>query len=565
RQRLSIEEIAMNPPGQRSRAKDSKKAPEVEWFGGITLMPDYVFDAGESFRPEILLWVSNTGEIVGTLVGKPNEVIVGASESLQQAIEMPMFGELHRPTRVQVSSPELAEVLRAGHPDIEIVCAPTPGLDDMFQLLFENMNKFNDIEPSYLTSGVTPQAMESLFKTAAMLYRVKPWKIVPDDQTLFSVTIEQLDVRDWVLSVIGQAGQHMGLVLFSSIEDFESFLETGQHAELGPPSKTAPHIFFGYERRAKLDPAMQKEISDHQWEVASSQAYPMLGAVDEDYVSRPLTSREVTITDTIAQALTLMLADKKTLRKAWKDEEPLVRTSTVTTPAGEIEITMSTPIVFVPVKFDSPQGILQKLASLTVVGDELDYESRADLEEELVRLFADSPEAEPIEDISACQIVMDMAADYLGHTIATLQADDLHTVLFDIIPRKFSIEASYAPWLIEVTRAFYAFLKREYGLKQADACLKVLEGDASERLEAALSDSSNFGIAKSFLMAGAEAGFDMQSEEGINAWFAAVQNGTANFSPSVPALGRQSSASKASDKAKKNKRKAIRKARRKNR
>ncbi|HNS98824.1 MAG TPA: hypothetical protein PKL73_17850, partial [Polyangiaceae bacterium] len=146
----------MNPPGQRSRAKDSKKAPEVEWFGGITLMPDYVFDAGESFRPEILLWVSNTGEIVGTLVGKPNEVIVGASESLQQAIEMPMFGELHRPTRVQVSSPELAEVLRAGHPDIEIVCAPTPGLDDMFQLLFENMNKFNDIEPSYLTSGVTP-------------------------------------------------------------------------------------------------------------------------------------------------------------------------------------------------------------------------------------------------------------------------------------------------------------------------------------------------------------------------------------------------------------------------
>jgi hypothetical protein len=50
-----------------------------------------------------------------------------------------------------------------------------------------------------------------------------------------------------------------------------------------------------------------------------------------------------------------------------------------------------------------------------------------------------------------------------------------------------SIDASAASWIIEENRAFYAFLKREYRLEQADACLRVLSGDAVKKLEAALS------------------------------------------------------------------------------
>jgi hypothetical protein len=79
---------------------------------------------------------------------------------------------------------------------------------------------------------------------------------------------------------------------------------------------------------------------------------------------------------------------------------------------------------------------------------------------------------------------MDLAAEQLGKTIASLDARDLREILFEIIPRKVSIDASKASWIVEENRAFFAFLKREYGLEQADACLRVLGGDAANTRKA---------------------------------------------------------------------------------
>ena len=111
--------------------------------------------------------------------------------------------------------------------------------------------------------------------------------------------------------------------------------------------------------------------------------------------------------------------------------------------------------------------------------------------------FVASSEAKALTDVQSCHFVMDFAADCFGATIATLGPRELREIVFEIIPRKVSIDASKARWIIEENRPFYAFLKREYALEQADACLRVLGGDAVKKLDAALSDSSNFGMAKS--------------------------------------------------------------------
>jgi len=136
-------------------------------------------------------------------------------------------------------------------------------------------------------------------------------------------------------------------------------------------------------------------------------------------------------------------------------------------------------------------------------------------------------------------------------------------VLFELIPRKVSVEASEARWIVEEMRAFYTFLKREFGLKQADSCLRVLGSNAVKKLEAALSDSSNFGMAKSLFMAGADAGFDMQSKDGIEAWMQSIQGKP--LPPTIPLPGLPQPSSKKATKATKDKRKAARKARKKNR
>ncbi len=85
-------------------------------------------------------------------------------------------------------------------------------------------------------------------------------------------------------------------------------------------------------------------------------------------------------------------------------------------------------------------------------------------------------------------------------------------------------------------------------------------------LEAALSDSSNFGMAKSAFMAGRDAGFDMESKEGLEAWMRAMQSRPLPASVGFPSFGAAARPiAPAAARAKKNQRKAARKARKRNR
>lgn len=540
-----------------------KKPIGVEWIGGTVAMPASITGEGEAYRPEALFWMGSDGAILGSTVGRPGELLPVASESLQSAIEQPIHGRPHAPTRVRVASAELADALRAGHPGLDVVCAPTPELDEMLALMREKMAEASVHEQSYLSPEISPKAMAGFFEAAAALFRAEPWKLVPDDQSLFSVTIEQLGVRNAAMSVIGQMGQSFGFVLFSDLDDFEAYLDAVDVIEQGEQPEVPPHFVLNFERGAELAPALRDEVSEHRWELASPNAYPWLVAIDADLVALPPTAKQVTMAEAIALALTHVTAEKKALRKAWEDGEPLSRTLSVNTHVGEIEVTLCAPYGRAAVEFDPSHDILADLAALSRDDDEIDYDAREALEDELVKRFAASPEAKDLDEIHNCRLVMDLAANYFGHTIATLGAANLREVLFELIPRKVSIEASEARGIVDEMRALYTFLKREFGLKQADACLRLLGGNAATKLQAALSDTSNFGVAKSLFMAGAEAGFDMQSKDGVQAWMQSIQGKP--LPPSIPLPGRPQPSSKKATKAKNHKRKAARNARKKNR
>jgi hypothetical protein len=345
-------------------------------------MPAYVTGEGEPYRPETLFWMGAEGAVLGHIVGKPGELVSLACESLRSTIERPMLGRPHAPERVRVASPELAEALRAGQSEIEIVCAPTPEIDAVFAAMRERMNEDVETKPSY----------------------------------------------------------------------------------------------------------------------------------------------------------------------------------------GDVEVSLRVPREREPSESKPPYDVLAELFELGPDGDEIDAGARRPLEGELVRRFAASPEAKALTDLQACHFVMDFAADYFNATIATLGPRELREIVFDIIPRKVSIDASAASWIIEESRAFYAFLGREFGLEQADACLRVLGGDAVKKLEVALSDTSKFGVAKSLFMGGRKAGFDMESKEGIEAWMRVMQSQPLAASVRLPSLGSGARPiDNAGAQAKKNARKAARKARKKNR
>ncbi|MEM6274076.1 MAG: hypothetical protein AAF735_02450 [Myxococcota bacterium] len=557
------------PPAARRPPTSAGQHAEIEWLGGTVLMPRYVTGEGEPYRPEILFWLGQDGAILGSAVERPSDLLKLANESLQRTIAQPMHGPPHAPTRVRVSSRPLADVLRIGHPELEVVCAPTPELDELFERMTEHFASNSSSTLSYLPPDGDPSLVAALFDTAAQLYRSAPWKTVPDDQSLIGITIEQLDVHDSVVSVLGHAGQSFGLVVFDKASDFESYLDAASSMDSGQKPVIPSHMALTFERGADIEPEFRKEIAEHGWKVASANAHPSLHVIDSDFVARTATKREILVVQAVAYALRASIDEDVLTPQVWLGNEPFSQTYTLDGQGHSIEITLRAPVSGANTEFSTVSHILDALASLEVEDDELDYEKRSELEEKLLARFDASPEAAKLDGLMASGLLGDLGASYMGRTIATVSHTELREIVFDLFPRKVSVGSEEARPIIEELRALYRFLRREGGLEQADACLRVLGGSAIKKLEAKLADPGNFGMAKSLVMRGHEAGVDITSQQELKAWMQPLQNQPLPASYRLPGEeGPKPVGAAPSKKAvenKKKKRRAARKARKRNR
>jgi hypothetical protein len=174
--------------------------------------------------------------------------------------------------------------------------------------------------------------------------------------------------------------------------------------------------------------------------------------------------------------------------------------------------------------------------------------------------------------------------NYLSVSLPRMSEADVEDLVTEIFPRKISIlSPEDADDAIPELIALWEFLKRAYDLRQADAIqsfLKLVQPDFA----GLMTDPSNFGMAKSFMMMGQAAGFDMTTQEGLdafmlayNAGLATRQDGGLPIGPPSPSRPREtedrqkqsppppSHPKKTKDRQKKQKRKAAKAARKKNR
>ena len=127
------------------------------------------------------------------------------------------------------------------------------------------------------------------------------------------------------------------------------------------------------------------------------------------------------------------------------------------------------------------------------------------------------------------------AINYPGVTPPTMTPSDLEEVIYDLFPRKVIAERGDGAEIIGELRAFWHYLLRVYQLPQANQMLALLTPQAARRLEQQMQEPANFGMAKSFILMGKEAGFDMESPEGVQAWVK-VYNATVAPRLAAPAL-----------------------------
>ncbi|WP_153558597.1 hypothetical protein [Roseimaritima sediminicola] len=150
---------------------------------------------------------------------------------------------------------------------------------------------------------------------------------------------------------------------------------------------------------------------------------------------------------------------------------------------------------------------------------EWDEDRCLEYREALWQAFVESPEAATAEEqfgqLGWTPIFLDYAFSYVGAAPPRMTRGDLNEILFELFPRKVSTEPDSAAAIVGELRAFFQFLQREYAAPNAEELLQELTDEAVRELEEALDDPAKFGMAKSMVMQGRAAGFDMSSQEGL--------------------------------------------------
>jgi hypothetical protein len=158
--------------------------------------------------------------------------------------------------------------------------------------------------------------------------------------------------------------------------------------------------------------------------------------------------------------------------------------------------------------------------------------------EGLDEAFGESPEGLAFDrqypDTSYLNVFLSYFFNYCGDQVMKMTADDVEELLFDIFPRKVSTPPDSAPEIIAEIRAFFSFLNRAYCHPNAPSILATLTVQAEQRLTEKLGDPASFGMAKSFFALGMKSGYDMTTEEGMQAFTAAMNDGLVGQSASLP-------------------------------
>ena len=307
---------------RRKTARTRKRARSghglCEWVGGRITAPFFVEDGPEPYRPEMVLWIEQPSDlIVGQYMAAPEEADGVLGRALLEAMEAPLSGPPRRPDAIRVANAELALESRAAVGNaIPVTVAPTPELDALLQEMLESMID-HDPAPTYLDDGrISPDVVAGLFSSAQALYESSPWKVASDDQVL-CLDIPGLAVERACVSIMGNLGESLGLMIFPSDEGYDCFLQAAEDLEHeggeGRLHFGTDWLSLSFDRGADLPESMRREVASHGWPVADARAYPVVTRHDPDGVICPPSERDFAIAAACATALRAFFAQHRGL------------------------------------------------------------------------------------------------------------------------------------------------------------------------------------------------------------------------------------------------------------
>lgn len=468
-----------------------------EWSVGIVSLPAYVNeDPDAPFKPDLLVWIDENGNIVGSEMGAPGETLAHTVSSLNTFCRQPLAGKPRKPTHVRSTSTVLLDALRPHFPEITFTQGPTPALDDAVKAMQEHFANLDteEGESGWLGGDLDAETVARFHRAAADLYRRKPWDTVPSDIDLFVANIPAVSLHEAVVTVIGQAGQSYGIVVFpGGIGAFDEYMRIARNFSPGGPRSRVPfHFSLNFERGAHLPTQIRKEVAEHQWEVANANAYPDVTVIDPELVGRAPTRKELLTLEILAHALVHTLGEKPAeLLKAWSYSTPVTRSLSVQIGVETFSVTMHTAT-----EVDVHRGDDFRIEHLLLdlyehwfaeIEDGEDGEMRRALMADFLHAFEISEEAAGCLPLRWTPLFMELAFYEKALPLTELNSAVLRRLLFETIPRKVMTPPQMVPALIEELRALFRFLARNTVMPTAASCLKVLNKSAAAKLIDAMS------------------------------------------------------------------------------
>lgn|GEM_PF-3378045 len=359
-----------------------------------------------------------------------------------------------------------------------------------------------------------PIDVSDWINSVAALNRAAPWEPEKAPPKPLFVSLGSQNIQDAVLQPLGRDGGRRGIALIAGPDDHEAWLAleaSGGSPEYAPGF---PRLELTFGSLDEAHPHVKAVLEDD--DRGTRDAVPSVRTFDSDGEAEPGTLDDMIITESVAAALASVLdasSDDNELLDAWQANEPASRAARSGNDAIEVELSTR------PLTSEAALTPGELLDALRDLGDDdgwlAESRTRYALEYRLDRRFARSPEASGLQGTWYWQTFAQFAASHIGQTIATLDADGLDEVVFDIVPRKVSADVDYSRPFIDCLSALYRWLGREYALPQATSCLALLDApDAVQRLEGLMGDSANFDPAKAMVMQARAAGIDPSTPEG---------------------------------------------------
>ena len=478
----------------------------TEWTGGLIQAPGMVTgEPGGAYTPSMWVWLNESSLVMGMDILDPKEGPHNTVESLQRTIKNPMVDNCRGPSHVRVNDQGVAQRLSRAFPSIAISCSITPELD-AFQQTMEAGIQAKQAPLTYSDIDADDKTLSYFFNACATLFRAKPWSRIEHCHWLIGVSIEELDIHDAVIMVMGQSGKELGISVFDSIAEYTQSMLVTDALEYNVSHCFPAGKLLNFESVKDINPQTVDDIKQHGWTIANTRAYPMLLTFDENLSPRPGTEEDLLLLGSICNALPHAIDSVHFMRALQGKGE-----HTVELPAGPLNkglrIKLQAPFPYEKAfkNAGAADSLMARLLLLDHTWDEDNpaWDKHQILTEQLEKNYRQSLEAQAEDEGPGLStLIMMLAFSEKSRTIATLTIADLEDIVFNIVPQRAMVHPNHAESMIHDARAFFNYLKRVYAFASADAFIALLDHTAPGRLAMALTDTSSFSMGKSALAAG---------------------------------------------------------------